>query len=321
MPRKKKEEVVVPEIDDYIEKFAVSKIFARAKKQMNLKEWKTFAFALSAINLAACNDNKLSVDKQDLANAIGITSDSRHLSQNLKRAIGELPKHSYIQIDNKDKDFYESGVVITNLKMSKGIVTFTLNSEYMDLFTNCSSNYILMLSNDIYNMKTDKSPEFYEDLRLHADTRKTEKEPNSRLYTTKQLKDMFNLKDTDYMRAKGGFNRSAFEKKVLDAVCEDIVNSKLINLMMQQDSKGKCKFYEKVKKGNSVVGYRFYWTINDIDQLELEASKALGLPEPEVKVQENNTKKPETKNSFNSFPQRNYDYSELERMLLGGGKK
>lgn len=288
-------------VKNEVDFFAVSKIFSRAKKQMNLAEWKTFAFALSTINFAGEASNKIQLNKRELANAIGITADSRHLSQNLKRSIGDMPLHSYIQIDSEDKEFYESGVVVTGLRMYRNLVTITINPDYMGMFSKCSSDYILMLSNDIYEMTSDKSPEFYEDLRLHSDTRRTADNPNNRLYTTKQLKDIFGLKESDYMRAKGGFNRSAFETKVLDVVCEDIRKSKLINLILQTDSKGKCKYYEKVKKGGSVIGYRFYWTINNITRKKIETD-SMNIPN--------------TKNQFNRFPQRSYDYADLEKALL-----
>jgi hypothetical protein len=59
-----------------------------------------------------------------------------------------------------------------------------------------------------------------------------------------------------YIRGNGSFDRSNFEKRVIDPICDDIKGCRMINLVMQSDGKP----YEKVKRGNRVLGYRFSWT-------------------------------------------------------------
>ena len=84
--------------------------------------------------------------------------------------------------------------------------------------------------------------------------------------------------------------------------------------------------YEKVKKGNRVSGYQFYWTLSQrpavAEAHEVKAIADRVDKNPQVlKVAkdmlegEKKPKKPK-KNSFNDFPQREYDLEELERKLL-----
>lgn len=64
-----------------------------------------------------------------------------------------------------------------------------------------------------------------------------------------------------YMRSRqnGGFDRSKFEKQVIDPVCEELAKTEMITLILTPDG----KFYEKVKRGNRVIAYKFHWTITD----------------------------------------------------------
>lgn len=237
--------------------FAVSRIFARARKNMNLAEQKTFVYALSHLKFTEPTKiNIIYLDKKTLARVIGINSDTDHLSVNLQRAIGDLPEHSYIKISKEDKDLFDSGTIITRLTMFKNLVRIKFEREYLALFTGLSTDYITMWSSDIFQMQSKRSVQFYERLRQETDTRQS---VNSYGFGIKALKEMFNIPmdgDGSYMRKDGHFDRPAFEKYVIQALCDDLKHCKMINLVIQPDGKP----YEKVKRGNRVLGYRFYWT-------------------------------------------------------------
>lgn len=319
------EDILEAEIPENL--FAISKILARARKQMNLPEYKTFTYAVANFKFTEKNPNKVHLDKKTLAKIAGINSDADHLSVDLKRSIGKLPVHSHIEIDDEDSDFYESGMLITGLRMYKGNACVTFNPDYMSMFNNLEKDYITMWSGDIYTMKSERSIIFYEDLRLNSDTRIT----NSKGYGIKALKEMFGIpKDGKgaYMRKDGHFDRPAFERYVLDPLCEDLAKCKMINLLVQEDG----KYYEKVKKGGRVLGYRFYWTISEHPQVATAAE----VKEIEDTIQKNpevlkvakdiveGKKKPtgkKKKNSFTDVHQREYDYDELETILLNSNPK
>ena len=237
--------------------FAVSRIFSRARKNMSLAEQKTFVYALSQLNFKdEAKSNVVYMDKKTLARIVGINSDPDHLSLNLKRAIGKLSVHSFIEISNTDRELYESGVVVSRVTMFKNRVRIKFEEDYLSLFTGLTSNYITMWSMDIFQMGSKRSVQFYELLRQLTDSRL---DVNEHGWGVRQLKEMFDIPKEgkgSYMRKDGHFDRPAFEKYVLDVLCKDLAGCKMINLVMQPD--GRC--YEKVKRGNRVVGYRFYWT-------------------------------------------------------------
>lgn len=301
--------------------FAVSKIFAKARKEMNLAEYKTFVYALTQVKFTQDMPHYVYLDKKTAAKIVGIHSDTEHLSVDLNRSIGELPKHSFLTFKDEELDIYDNGCFVTRVTMLKNKVRIKFDDEYLKLFSNLENDYITMWSSDIFGMKSERTIDFYEDLRLNSDTRIT----NSKGFGIKALKEMFGIpKDGkgSYMRKDGHFDRTAFEKRIIEPLCEDMANCKMINLIQQPDG----KYYEKVKRGGRVLGYRFEWTISEHPKVATAA---------EVKeIQESVNKNPEVlkvakdivngqkkekkakKNSFTDVHQREYDYEDFEKMLL-----
>ena len=261
------------------------------------------------------------MDKKTLGKIVGVNSDPDHLSINLYRTIQDLPKHSFIKIADRDLDFYDSGFIITRLTMLKNRVRVKFEEEYLRLFTGLSSNYITMWSTDIFRMNSKRSVQFYEYLRQITDPKKSE---NSVLLGIRAIKEMFEIPETgkgSYMREKGGFDRVNFEKRVIDPICEDLQKCRMINLIVQPDG----KLYEKVKRGNRIAGYRFYWTFtaypavataSEVKQIQNRVDK-----DPQVlKVAKDilkGEKKPKKKNQFTDIEQNQYDWDALEAELLG----
>ena len=308
--------------------FAVSRIFARARKSMTLAEQKTFVYALSTLKFTEeAKTQFVKLDKKALAEILGINSDENHLSVDLYNNIKELPKHSYIEINEQDIGLQSNGFVITAVTRFRNMIRLRFNEEYMGLFTGLSTNYITMWSSDIFQMQSKRSVQFYELLRQETDTRD---EINECAFGVKAIKEMFGIPkegEGSYMRKDGHFDRTAFEKRVIDPLYEDLRNCKMINLIMQPDG----KMYEKVKQGSRVLGYRFYWTFSaypavapaqKVAQLQERIDKdprvlkvAKDILTGEKKRAEKETSK-EKKNQFNNFNQREHDaeyYKELER--------
>lgn len=310
--------------------FAVSRIFAEARKQMTLAEHKTFILALSHIKWKEPCPDTLYLDKKEVAKVVGVNSDIDHLSANLNRSIGEMPKHSFLSFADKDNEMYINGNFVRTVAMFKNVVRIRLEDEFLSLFGNLDTNYITMWSEDIFRMKTERAVLFYELLRDNSDTRLAQ---NSGTVSIKKFKEMFDIpKDGkgSYMTNSGHFARSHFEKFVIDPICEELSKTKMMKLILQPDG----KYYEKVKRGGHVVAYRFFWTISlhpavatagEVSQIQERVDK-----DPEVlKVAKDILKgekkkrsgKADTKNRFNNFNQRDYDYDELERQLLESQSK
>ena len=302
--------------------FAVSRIFSRARKDMTLAEQKAFVYALSLMTFKdEAKSNVVYMDKKSLADAVGINSDPDHLSLNLKRAIGNLPVHSFIEISDVDRELYDSGVVVSRVTMLKNRVRIKFEEDYLSLFTGLTNNYITMWSTDIFQMGSKRSVQFYELLRQLTDSRL---DINEHGWGVRQLKEMFDIPKEgkgSYMRRDGHFDRPAFEKYVLDVLCKDLKGCRMINLVMQKDG----RYYEKVKRGKRVVGYRFYWTFTSHPAVATAAE----THEIQERVDKNplilkaandllkGEKWPKKKNRFNDFEQNQYDFDALEKELLG----
>lgn len=304
---------------------AVSRIFARARKEMSLNEQKTFVYALSQINFKKPAESEyVRLDKKVLAQILGISSDPDHLSQNLYDEIKNIWIHSHIKIADRDLDLYSDGAFISSVTKFKNILRIHFNGEYLGLFTNLDDDYITMWSSDIFRMTTKRSVQFYEYLRqITADPEK--KAVNDVLLGIKALKEMFEIPENgpgSYMREKSGFNRYEFEKKVIDPLCEDLQKCQMLSLVLQPDGKP----YEKVKRAGKVYGYRFYWTFTEhpavataaeMKELREIAGPEVGKDPKVLKVAKDivaGEKKPKAKkqaNSFHNFTERETDYQDL----------
>lgn len=295
--------------------FAVSKIFARAKKNMSLNELKTFIYALTKIRWTEPNSEYIYLEKKVLASVLGNKSDTNHLSQNLWDEIKNLPQNSFIEIADDDKDYNESGCIITRITRLKDRFRLKIESDYMPLFTGLKDNYITMWSTDIFQMTSTRSVDFYEDLRLSSDTRGI----SSKGFGIKAFKDLLGIPKEAYMREKGGFNRTEFEQKVIKPICEDLKKCKMLNLIQQPGG----LLYEKVKQNGRVLGYRFYWTVSEhpniLSGTEIEETRQALEKNPELlkiaKDVVNGAKKPK-KTSFSTNHEHNYDFEALEKEIV-----
>lgn len=307
------------------ELFAVSRVFARARKEMSLAEQKAFVCALSHLRFTEeAKGNVVYIDKKELGRAIGFRSDPSRLTWELKRTIGDLWRHSGIEIDIPDRDYYDSGAVITRSTILKDTVRIKFNSDYLGLFTGLSKDYITLWSSDIYQMTSERAVQFYEYLRLITDARYT---VNECLIGVRKLKEMFKIPESgkgSYMRTNGGFDRAQFEKYVIDPLCDDLKNCKMINLIIQPDG----KLYEKVKYGKKVAGYKFFWTytarpgiasaqeVAEIQERVDQDPQVLKVARDIVRGEKKRRKSPQSGNAFNQFEQNQYDFDELEKDLL-----
>lgn len=316
---------------------AVSKIFAAAKKQMSLAEWKTFILALTKIKWNGDSQNNSVVEseekrenlinkaivlnKKEVAEKIGIKSDDDHLSVVLKRAIGELHKHSELNFESNKE--WANGFFITNVICNKkNQVIIVFNGMYLPLFQELDKekNYITMWADDLFSMNTERSIIFYEDLRLNSDTRKE----NSKIYGIKELKEMFNIPKDAYMRKDNHFDRTAFEKRIINPLCEDLKKCSMINLTMNEDG----KLYKKVKSKGKVLGYEFQWVISTHPRVATaEEVKALNQNPEELKIAKDivkgrKAKKAPKKNTFTTMeespsnPKTKDEWDNLENILL-----
>lgn len=305
--------------------FAVSRVFARARKEMNLIEQKTFVYALTQIKFTEeARSNVIQLDKKRLAEILGIECDADHLSVNLYRLIKEIPKHSYIEIDRKDIGIESSGCVVSEVRRYRNVIELEFYAKYMRLFSGLSSGYITMWGADVFQMQSKNSVNFYEYLRQATNTEQREQQV---IIGIRKFKELFGIPEKgkgSYTRKDGHFDRPAFEKRVIQPLCDDMKNCVMIKLIVQPDGKS----YEKVKSGSRVIGYRFYWTFSAYPAV----ASADEVHELQERVDQNPVvlkvakdivkggKKQKAKKETNDFNERVYDFADLERKLMERNK-
>ena len=302
--------------------FAVSRIFAEARKQMTIAEHKTLCYALSQIRWKEKCPDTLYLDKKELARVVGINSDIDHLSENLNRSIGEMPKHSFLRFSDKDKGMYLNGNFVRTVAMFKNVVRIRLEEEFLGLFGNLETNYLTMWSEDIFSMKTERAVLFYELLRDNSDTRLVQ---NTGTVSIRKFKELFDIPVSgkgSYLTKDGHFARTHFEKYVIDPICEELAKTKMIQLILQPDG----RYYEKVKRGGRVIAYKFFWTVSlhpavasaeEVRELQERVDQDPQMLKIAKDILKGEKKRAGKKNQFNEFQQNEYDWNQLESELLG----
>lgn len=302
---------------------AVSKILARAREEMSLYELKAFIYALTQIRWQDKMPNYVYMDKKTLADFCGVHSDPDHLSVHLHEKIKDLPEHSGVHFAIEDQGLYEDGVLISRVTMLKNQVRLKFDSDYVKLFSELQNgDYITMWADDLLSMENERSIQFYEDLRLNSDTRVT----NHRGYGVRALKELFGIPETgpgSYMRDEknGGFNRAAFEKRVIEPIVEDLSHCKMVQLLPYPDG----KLYKKVKKGNRIAGYEFTWVVSNHPAVATAKEKK-DLKEdidknPQVlkiakDIADGAEKPKKLKGKSTNIENHEYDWNKMEKKLL-----
>ena len=99
--------------------------------------------------------------------------------------------------------------------------------------------------------------------------------------------------------------------------------------MIQPVKQANGGFYNKLKQGNRVIGYEFYWTYSayprvapatEVKQIQERVDKNPQVLKVAKDIVDGEKKPKNKKNKFNDFDQRKYDTEQLERMLLRYGK-
>ena len=252
---------------------AMGKALMRAKKVMTIDERKLLIMALTKIKWTKENESNkngelvVCLSKLEIAEMLDWNYDYTDRGTKVRKLATNLAHNSWIKIDGQDDD-WDDGFLIPRTRSRKGNIYIYFASQFKPLIENLTKDkdFVTIWANDIYKFDSVFSYLFFEELRLHCDTRTT----NFRTYSTKQLKEIFGLDKEAYMRTvtrkgvrKDEFNRDMFEKRVLDVAIAEINKGSMIRIYPIPGSAElkKGKFYEKVKKNGYIVGYRFKYVV------------------------------------------------------------
>lgn len=241
---------------------AVSKTFAKVLPKWSQVEVKLFFSIIERINWRKSNNgNVVVLSNIDLRKRIGWTeSDNlRQFSKYVFATLKHMKSVGDIEIKNlsyENDSIYIQGSLFYHVEGNQDYTLIVLNPKFMPLFENLikTKNYFTYWVSDIYKLRSKHAQNFYFELiekskKFGADIEEVD-------FTTKQLKNVFGLDKDSYMD-KDGFNRSKFEKRTLDKAIEEIINSKLIDLVPYEDG----KYYVKTKNGKKVDKYKFQYRV------------------------------------------------------------
>ena len=249
---------------------AMGKALMRAKKTMTIEERKLLIMAMTKIKWKE-SDNDLCVclSKIEVAEMMGWNINSSDRSAKVRKLATNLRRHSEIFIDGKDKDEWDDGFLVPRIRSTKGDIYVYFAEQFRPLLENLTKDrdFVTIWANDIYKFDSIYAYLLFEELRLHCDTTKT----NWRTYSTRELKELFGIpKDGkgSYMhkvKGKDSFNRSEFEKKVLDVAIAEINQGQMLRILpfvgMEANENKPNKLYAKIKKNGFVTGYQFKYNV------------------------------------------------------------
>ncbi len=252
---------------------AMGKALMRAKKAMSLEERKLLIMALTRIKWnKADNEIIVPISKVEVCEIMNWNVDSSDRSVKVRNLAKKLAKNSWIEIDGIDKDEWDDGFLVPRIHSTRGDIYIHFAEQFRPLLEDLTKNkdFVTIWANDIYGFKSIYAYLLFEDMRIHCDTQKT----NWRTYSTKELKELFSIpKDGkgsymhfDKKKDKYVFDRSNFEKYVLDVAIKEINQGYMIKILpfigMEANCEKPNKLYAKIKKNGYIIGYQFKFYIH-----------------------------------------------------------
>lgn len=234
-------------------KYAMSNDFIRMPKSLSAPALKVFILALTKIDWNKINpkdsNRRISVSftLREMINACG--SESNNIEY-YRKALTELIAKSVFTINNNK--FWARGNIFHEVWLDKETNEATVYispvlNKYIEGLGN--GRFTVYLQSNTYRMKSRFAITLYWNLFSWMDHSRDRKDPLSEItktYTTRELKEMFDLPDDAYCRADGKFDRPAFEKKVIIRAVKEI--NDLSNIRVG---------WKKIKRGKMVLGYTF----------------------------------------------------------------
>lgn len=248
--------------------FAISKAFARSKDGMNMAEKKLCCIYLSKLEWKdLSNSREIWMDKSEIMELLGSEMDSTDQSTYLRKLSQNMVHHSEMHFQGADRYDWEDVPIFTNRKSTKGKLMIRLNEGAMPHLEKLSCDYITLFLSDVLkfpnSIEGQRAYKLYEYLRVNSDTRR--KECFTEL-TTQKIKELFDIPfqgKGSYVRADGKFNRTEFEKRVIEPVLR--ILSECAHVVLYdygKDNDGRRVLYRKIKKGGMVQSYEVTYTIN-----------------------------------------------------------
>ena len=248
--------------EDVPGKYAMANKFIRMPKSLSAPALKVFILALTKVAWNKINKKDqygritATFTIREMIEACGSTSNNFDY---YREFIKELIRKSYFTCyEPQERGGYMFQEYLLNPEKTEITIFISpILNQYIEKLG--QGNFTVYLQSNTYRMKSRFSITLYWHLFSWMDHSRNRKDPFSKivkLYTTEDLKDIFDLPDDAYCRANGAFDRATFEKKVIIKAVEEI--NALSNLRV---------VWSKHKNGKKVVGYVFEAIRDDVHEV------------------------------------------------------
>lgn len=263
----------------------MSRTFAKAfTYESTLQKWtlnqqKIFFLILSNIdwkNSGNSNFIEIIVDKAQEKLNVDYAKNQRHVfSKRIVEDINSMIQNSFVSLQDPITKKWTSDNLINHADGDNYIIHVELNKRFMNHFERLYEaakmngiNFISFSEFDIYQMCSSFGTKMFIDLLNFSNHNGS---INHRDYTTKQLKDLFGLPKDAYCRNYDyekntfvDFDRTNFEKKVLNKALTLVNNTEAVDIIPYEDG----KLYKKIKDGRRVRGYEVQYRVYNIDSMK-----------------------------------------------------
>lgn len=253
------------------QQFALDNDFIRMPNRLSAPALKVFYLLLSKIEWNKINPKnelgliEVNTSIREIQKAIGTESHNYRYYINF---LDELQMKAWIKID-KDM-YYRKTLIMPDVEViNNQSINITLNKSIYGFLEHLYRNFTVFELSNTSQFQSRFALILYINLCSHMDHSRSRKDPVSETewrYTTRQLKEMFDLDKDDYCTKKGNFHRSSFEREVINRAVNEI-NEKPCGIRVE---------WTKEKNGKFVKNYIFRYFRTDVWEIY---NKELGISE------------------------------------------
>lgn len=226
------------------------------------------------------NNNTVAIDNKKAAQQMGWSyTDLRNMARDMRKEFDYMTKHSGLSIQNPRTGKWCTGNLITAAYGDSLTTYVTLNPLFMPHFerlyetaTLTGRPFLTLMGHDPIDFRSSFANPLFMNLRIQWPH---QVDYHVVKYTTRQLKDIFKMKVTDYMKKDPEtgeltqFNRSTFEAKALIPALEDINNGETMKIYTWSNG----KLFDKEKLNGRVHYYVFKYKVFERDEIILNRKK------------------------------------------------
>ena len=221
-------------------------------------------FLISCSYLPNFKDNIVHINKVELFDKFNVPKEDKYKHTryfNMFEKMGEKTKYN-ITID---EDNQVAGTMIYKVKRTRNEYLVYFDEEMAPILKQLKNHFTEYQLTSILDLRSSHSISLYNYLMSWHDYRTSDIE--QRYLTTKELKDLFGLSESDYMNKKSGkFDRYNFEKYCIQKAVDDIVAHANMNV----------RWYKaKDKLTGKVISYVFEYVVYPNHE-EVERAGVLG---------------------------------------------